>query len=81
MLEKSSGDLVILYEDEAVLAVEKPANVPVHPSGRHMTRAWTGDCGGVPIAWVAAGTPRVRGALASRNCASDLRGALADGDG
>ena len=36
MLEKSTDELVILYEDEGVLAVEKPANVPVHPSGRHM---------------------------------------------
>jgi len=36
MLGRSSDELEILYEDEAVLAVEKPANVPVHPAGRHM---------------------------------------------
>lgn len=36
MLGRSSGELVVLFEDEAVLAVEKPANVPVHPSGRHL---------------------------------------------
>ena len=29
-------DLVVLYEDEEVLAVDKPADMPVHPSGRHM---------------------------------------------
>jgi 23S rRNA pseudouridine1911/1915/1917 synthase len=37
MLGKSSDELVVLYEDEAVVAVDKPANVPVHPAGRHMT--------------------------------------------
>jgi len=37
MLAKSSDELVILYEDEGILAVEKPPKVPVHPSGRHMT--------------------------------------------
>jgi len=31
------ANLVVLYEDEDVLAVEKPAGQPVHPSGRHMT--------------------------------------------
>lgn len=37
MLEKSSDELVVLFEDEAILAVEKPPNVPVHPSGRHLS--------------------------------------------
>jgi 23S rRNA pseudouridine1911/1915/1917 synthase len=37
MLEKSSDELAILFEDEAVLAVDKPPNVPVHPAGRHMS--------------------------------------------
>jgi 23S rRNA pseudouridine1911/1915/1917 synthase len=37
MLGKSTDELEILYEDEAILAVEKPADVPVHPAGRHMT--------------------------------------------
>lgn len=36
MLERSTDELVVLYEDEAILAVDKPPNVPVHPSGRHM---------------------------------------------
>ncbi len=30
-------ELRILYEDEAILAVDKPPFQPVHPSGRHMT--------------------------------------------
>lgn len=30
------GELVVLYEDDDVLAVDKPAGVPVHPSGRHV---------------------------------------------
>lgn len=30
------SELVVLHEDEAVLAVDKPAGVPVHPSGRHV---------------------------------------------
>jgi 23S rRNA pseudouridine1911/1915/1917 synthase len=30
------GELEILYEDEAVLVVEKPAGIAVHPSGRHV---------------------------------------------
>ncbi|MEM7306854.1 MAG: RluA family pseudouridine synthase [Planctomycetota bacterium] len=29
------SELDILYEDEEVLAVDKPAGMPVHPSGRH----------------------------------------------
>jgi 23S rRNA pseudouridine1911/1915/1917 synthase len=37
MLGPSSDELVVLFEDEAILAVEKPANLAVHPSGRHMT--------------------------------------------
>jgi 23S rRNA pseudouridine1911/1915/1917 synthase len=37
MLGPSSDELVVLYEDEAIVAVEKPANLAVHPSGRHMT--------------------------------------------
>ncbi len=34
--EADGSDLDILYEDEEVLAVEKPAGMPVHPSGRHV---------------------------------------------
>jgi 23S rRNA pseudouridine1911/1915/1917 synthase len=30
------SDLNILYEDDEVLAIEKPAGIPVHPSGRHV---------------------------------------------
>src|SRR5829696_3343849 len=30
MLEQSSDELCVLFEDEAVLAVEKPANLAVH---------------------------------------------------
>ena len=37
MLVSSSDDLVVLYEDEAVLAVDKPPNLAVHPSGRHLS--------------------------------------------
>ena len=37
MLGPSSDELVVLFEDESILAVEKPANLAVHPSGRHMT--------------------------------------------
>jgi RluA family pseudouridine synthase len=33
--EFASNELEILYEDEDVIAVEKPALLPVHPSGRH----------------------------------------------
>ncbi len=29
-------DLVVLYEDEWLVAADKPAGVPVHPSGRHV---------------------------------------------
>src|SRR5262245_2857796 len=31
------GALVILHEDEDVLAVDKPPGQPVHPSGKHLT--------------------------------------------
>lgn len=31
-----TGPVTVLYEDEEVLAVDKPALVAVHPSGRHM---------------------------------------------
>ena len=37
MLGPGSDELLVLYEDEAIVAVEKPANLAVHPSGRHMT--------------------------------------------
>ena len=37
MLQPSGDELVVLFEDEAVLAVEKPANLAVHPSGRHLS--------------------------------------------
>jgi 23S rRNA pseudouridine1911/1915/1917 synthase len=40
LLDDSATDsaaLSILYEDESVLAVDKPANLAVHPSGRHLT--------------------------------------------
>jgi 23S rRNA pseudouridine1911/1915/1917 synthase len=30
-----SLEIPVLYEDEAILAVNKPANLPVHPSGRY----------------------------------------------
>ncbi len=33
--EGGASSLVILYEDEAVVAIDKPAGVAVHPSGRH----------------------------------------------
>src|SRR5262245_13232384 len=32
MVGPSSDDLVVLYEDEGILAVDKPAHVAVHPS-------------------------------------------------
>ena len=31
-----TGELDVLYEDEHVVAVEKPSGIAVHPSGRHM---------------------------------------------
>lgn len=37
MTGPANDDLVVLYEDEGILAVDKPANVVVHPSGRHLT--------------------------------------------
>lgn len=33
--EGDASELAILHEDEAVVAVDKPAGVAVHPSGRH----------------------------------------------
>ncbi len=30
------SELVVLYEDEEVLAIDKPPGMPVHPSGRHV---------------------------------------------
>ena len=33
--EHTSSELEILYEDEDAIAVDKPALLPVHPSGRH----------------------------------------------
>jgi 23S rRNA pseudouridine1911/1915/1917 synthase len=32
----TSDELAVLYEDEEVLAVDKPPMMPVHPSGRHL---------------------------------------------
>jgi 23S rRNA pseudouridine1911/1915/1917 synthase len=37
MIQASSEDLSVLWEDEAVLAVDKPAGLVVHPSGRHLS--------------------------------------------
>ena len=37
MLAPSSDELLVLWEDEAVLAVDKPAPLAVHPSGRHLS--------------------------------------------
>ena len=34
--ESDGSELVILYEDEEVLAIDKPPGMPVHPSGRHL---------------------------------------------
>lgn len=34
---EAAGPLSILYEDDEVVAVDKPALVAVHPSGRHMS--------------------------------------------
>ena len=31
-----AGELDVLYEDEAAVAIDKPAGMPVHPSGRHV---------------------------------------------
>lgn len=36
MVAEASSELVVLYEDEAVVVVDKPANMAVHPSGRHL---------------------------------------------
>lgn len=36
MLKESSEELSVLWEDECVLAVDKPAHMVVHPSGRHL---------------------------------------------
>jgi len=35
--EASGADLVVLYEDDDLLVVDKPALVAVHPSGRYMS--------------------------------------------
>lgn len=37
MLRESSEELSVLWEDECVLAVDKPAHLVVHPSGRHLS--------------------------------------------
>jgi 23S rRNA pseudouridine1911/1915/1917 synthase len=37
MLQESTDELAILYEDEAILAVDKPPMVVVHPSGRYLS--------------------------------------------
>ena len=34
---ETKHELAVLYEDRECLAVDKPANIAVHPSGRHMT--------------------------------------------
>jgi RluA family pseudouridine synthase len=34
---ETSEELVVLYEDESVIAVDKPPMLAVHPSGRHLT--------------------------------------------
>ena len=36
-MRSDPGGLDILFEDEDSLAVDKPADMPVHPSGRHLT--------------------------------------------
>ena len=36
-VKQAPADLQILYEDEEVLAVDKPPFLPVHRSGRHLT--------------------------------------------
>lgn len=36
MIANPSSELVVLYEDETVVVVDKPANMTVHPSGRHL---------------------------------------------
>lgn len=36
MVATPSSELVVMYEDEAVVVVDKPANMAVHPSGRHL---------------------------------------------
>lgn len=33
----ASSDLVVLHEDDYLLVVDKPPNLPVHPSGRHLS--------------------------------------------
>lgn len=37
MLQESTDELSILYEDESILAVDKPALLAVHPSGRYLS--------------------------------------------
>jgi len=36
-LAETSAALEVLWEDEWLMAVDKPPDVPVHPSGRHLT--------------------------------------------
>jgi len=36
-VKQAPADLQVLYEDEEVIAVDKPPFLPVHPSGRHLT--------------------------------------------
>jgi 23S rRNA pseudouridine1911/1915/1917 synthase len=36
MIATPSSDLVVMYEDESVVVVDKPADMAVHPSGRHL---------------------------------------------
>ncbi len=33
----SATDLCVLYEDDVLIAVDKPPGLPVHPSGRHLS--------------------------------------------
>lgn len=33
----SAADLSVLYEDDVLIAVDKPPGLPVHPSGRHLS--------------------------------------------
>ncbi len=36
-LQDAPGALLVLHEDEETLAIDKPAGLPVHPSGRHLS--------------------------------------------
>ena len=35
----------VLHEDDAILAVDKPAGLPVHPSATYLVKKWTVVCG------------------------------------